>query len=345
LIAAVAYCEDEKRLIKVNEHTEATWLTEEEVEFLIKIGVQFMDITEFPDLHLGDVPKIEMVFPNGPSHQSTVNPLIATIQHQRFIDGLTYFSQSFHTRYYRSTTGIQSAEWLFGQVKLAAANRTDITVTQFTHSGYDQKSIIARLTGRNSGPIVVIGAHQDSINSANNANRSPGADDNGSGSITVLEILRVIAASSFVPTYTIEFQWYAAEEVGLLGSQAIANDYKNRGVAVYAMFNLDMTAYTPNSQTPAKVLYDFTNTELAAFTATVLEEYTSLSWRTHTCGYGCSDHASYDRAGYPSSSIFEPQTNPQIHTATDDLPLVQWGQTLEYIKLGLAVIVELSFGG
>jgi len=287
-----------------------------------------------------------MAFPRAPTHQTTVNPLIDEIQHQRFIDDLTYFSQNFYTRYYRSTTGIQSAEWVFSKAKEAAGNRTDITVTQFTHTGYDQKSVIARLRGRNAnGPIVVIGCHQDSINSGNVNNRSPGADDNGSGSMTVMEVLRVIAASSFVPEYTIEFQWYAAEEVGLLGSQAIATDYKNRGVAVYAMFNLDMTAYTPNGQTPAKVLYDYTDTELAAFTATVLEEYTSLTWRTHTCGYGCSDHASYNRAGYPSSSIFEPMTNPQIHTSTDDLPLVQWGQTLEYIKLGLAVIVELSFGG
>jgi len=329
----------------VNEHTQPSWLTEEEVLFLIKIGVQFMDITEVPELHLGDVPKINMDFPSGPSHQSTVNPLIARIQHQRFIDDLTYFSQNFYTRYYRSTTGVQSADWLFNQVKLAAGNRSDITVVQYTHAGYSQRSIIATLTGRITSPIVVIGAHQDSINVQNVNNRSPGADDNGSGSITVLEVLRVIAEAGFVPQYTIQFQWYAAEEAGLLGSQDIANNYKNTGVAVYAMFNLDMTAYTPNSQTPAKVLYDFTNTELAAFTASVLEEYTSLTWRTHTCGYGCSDHASWNRAGYPSSSIFEPQTNPQIHTTTDDLPLVVWSQTLEYIRLGLAVIVELSFGG
>jgi len=114
---------------------------------------------------------------------------------------------------------------------------------------------------------------------------------------------------------------------------------------VYAMFNLDMTAYTPTAQTPAKVLYDYTNAELADFTATVLEEYTTLTWRTHTCGYGCSDHASYNRAGYASASIFEPTTNPSIHQTGDDLPLVRWEQTLEYIKLGLAVIVELSFGG
>jgi len=334
----------EKRLIKVNEHTEAHWLTQEEVDFLIRIGVQFMDITEFQDLHVGPVPKVEMAFPAGPTHQSTVNPLIASIQHQRFIDDLTYFSQQFYTRYYRSTTGVQSAEWVFAQAKLAAANRTDVTVTQFTHTGYDQKSVIARIPGRFASPIVVIGAHQDSINVANTNNRSPGADDNGSGSITILEILRVLASSNFIPTYPIEFQWYAAEEVGLLGSQAIATDYKNRGVAVYAMFNLDMTAYTPTAQTPAKVLYDFTDVELAAFTATVLEEYTTLTWRTHTCGYGCSDHASYNRAGYPSASIFEPQTNPQIHTLTDDLPLIVWDQTLEYIKLALAVAVELSFG-
>jgi len=344
-LGAVAYCESEKRLIKVNDFTEATWLTQEQVDFLIRIGVNFFDITDFQDLHIGPVPKVDMLFPSGPTHQSTVNPLLANIQHQRFIDDLTYFSQTFYTRYYRSTTGIQSAEWVFSQAKLAAGNRTDITIRQFTHTGYDQKSVIARIPGRSSSPIVVLGAHQDSINVGNDNNRSPGADDNGSGSMTILEVFRVLASSGFIPQYPIEFQWYAAEEVGLLGSQDIANNYKNTGVAVYAMFNLDMTAYTPTASTPAKVLYDYTDTVLAAFTATVLEEYTTLTWRTHTCGYGCSDHASYNRAGYPSASIFEPQTNPQIHQQTDDLPLVVWSQTLEYIKLGLAVIVELSFGG
>lgn len=311
---------------------------------LPSIGSKFFDITESVDLPLGPVPKVSMAFPSGPTHQSLVNSLIASIQPIRYRDDLTYLSQNFFTRYYRSTTGVQSAEWLFGRAKAAAFNRTDITVSQFTHSGYDQKSIIARIRGRNAnGPVVIIGAHQDSINAANPANRSPGADDNGSGSITVLEVLRVIAESGFVPELPMEFQWYAAEEVGLLGSQAIAQNYKNNGVAVYAMWNTDMTAYTePGLQ--IRVIQDNTDPSLTLFTTAIVEEYTDFAWRYYSCGYGCSDHASWNRAGYPSSSIFEPKTNPQIHTASDDLPLVNWEQTTGFVKLALGIIVELSFG-
>ena len=226
----------------------------------------------------------------------------------------------------------------------AAANRTDISVAQFAHTGYDQKSITARIHGRdNSAGLVIIGAHLDSINVANNANRSPGADDNGSGTMTVLEAFRVIAASGFVPQFPLEFQWYAAEEVGLLGSQAIAQSYKNQGVPVYAMFNIDMTAYTePGLQ--VRVINDNTDAPLTAFITTVIDEYTNFTWRSYGCGYGCSDHASYNRAGYPSSSVFEPKTNPRIHTNEDDLPLVVWEQTLGFIKLALGIVVELSYG-
>jgi len=303
-----------------------------------------MDVTEFTELHKGAVPKISMAFPAGPTHQSAVNTIFNFIDHDRFRQDLTYFSQNFFTRYYRSTTGIQSAEWLFARVKEVAANRTDLVVTQVAHTGYDQRSITARLAGRNAaGPLVIIGAHQDSINVANSANRSPGADDNGSGTMTVLEALRAIVDSGFRPELPIEFQWYAAEEVGLLGSQALAQTYKNQGVAVYSSFNVDMTAYTePGLQ--IRVIQDNTDPALSLFTTTIVEEYTTFTWRYHSCGYGCSDHSSWNRAGYPSSSIFEPKTNPQIHTANDDLPLVDWDQTLGFVRLAVGIVVELSYG-
>ena len=48
--------------------------------------------------------------------------------------------------------------------------------------------------------MVIIGAHQDSINSQNpSGGRSPGADDDGSGSITLLEAFRVLIANNFYP--------------------------------------------------------------------------------------------------------------------------------------------------
>lgn len=52
---------------------------------------------------------------------------------------------------------------------------------------------IIRLTPRNSSSadaVTIIGAHCDSINDENPFFRSPGADDDGSGTITVLEAFR-----------------------------------------------------------------------------------------------------------------------------------------------------------
>jgi bacterial leucyl aminopeptidase len=42
---------------------------------------------------------------------------------------------------------------------------------------------------------------------------------------------------------TIEFQWYAAEEAGLLGSQAIFEQYATDKKDVKAMLQQDMTGY------------------------------------------------------------------------------------------------------
>lgn len=68
----------------------------------------------------------------------------------------------------------------------------------------------------------MLSAHQDSVNQYDPYNGiSPGADDNGSGSATVFEALRVMLKNEIVPVKPLEFHWYSAEEGGLLGSQAI----------------------------------------------------------------------------------------------------------------------------
>jgi leucyl aminopeptidase len=64
---------------------------------------------------------------------------------------------------------------------------------------------------------------------------SPGADDNGSGSVTIFESLRVLVSSGFLPKKPLEFHWYAAEEGGLLGSQKVVAKYKEDGIDVFGM--------------------------------------------------------------------------------------------------------------
>lgn len=65
---------------------------------------------------------------------------------------------------------------------------------------------------------------------------SPGADDDCSGTVSILEAFRVLAESGFIPINgPVEFHWYAAEEGGLLGSQAVARYKKESGARIGAM--------------------------------------------------------------------------------------------------------------
>lgn len=74
--------------------------------------------------------------------------------------------------------------------------------------------------------------------------RAPGADDDGSGTVTVMEDFRVLLTDKRIANTenvnVIQFHWYAAEE-GLLGSQAIFLDYKQDRKVVKAMVQMDMT--------------------------------------------------------------------------------------------------------
>jgi leucyl aminopeptidase len=91
--------------------------------------------------------------------------------------------------------------------------------------------------------VTIVGAHLDSINlNSPSTGRAPGADDDGTGVVNLIEAFRALVAAGFRPSTPVEFHWYAAEEVGLLGSQAIATNYKNAGVAVKAFMQLDMSA-------------------------------------------------------------------------------------------------------
>jgi bacterial leucyl aminopeptidase len=101
-------------------------------------------------------------------------------------------------------------------------------------------SVIGRIEGTNSSaPVVIIGAHLDSINEEDPmSGRAPGADDDGSGAINIIESFRKLTAAGFKPANPVEFHWYAGEEAGLLGSAAIANAYAKNGTRVRGMLQL-----------------------------------------------------------------------------------------------------------
>jgi len=220
--------------------------------------------------------------------------------------------------------------------------RTDVNVSFFEHS-WLQPSVIARIEGNglNKNEIVVIGAHEDSISSRNPA---PGADDDASGVSCVLEAFRIIAESGFVPSRTLEFHTYSAEEVGLRGSMDIANSYQSDQINVVSMLQLDMTMY-PGGAGKIGVVNDYVDKDLTSFLRKIITAYSDIGFVDTSCGYGCSDHASWYKAGFSSCFPFESDfrsSNPKIHTNTDLLNILSLEHGAEFVKVALGYIVELS---
>jgi len=285
---------------------------------------------------------------------ATVQPMINDMAAPNIKDTITSLS-SFTTRYYNSTTGLDSAFWIKNKWTTLAAGRSDVTVEYFNHS-WVQPSIILTIQGTtNPSEVVILGGHQDSIRSGCSASTTcqtlpaPGADDDASGIASLTEVIRVAMESNYRPAKTVKFMAYAAEEAGLLGSKAIATSYQNSGVNVVGVLQLDMTNYKAPS-TDIAMITDHTNAAQNTFVRNLASTYLSTLTVVDTqCGYSCSDHAPWDARGYAASFPFEApmgSDNPFIHTASDTLANSDPNAThaLKFSKLAGAYMAELAKG-
>ncbi|KAL4727068.1 Leucine aminopeptidase 1 [Fusarium chlamydosporum] len=324
-------------------------VTQEEKWALRAEHKDFIDVTDLDEP--GYSLQFLASFPGAVAQTSAVKALLPKLSQSNMRTALTTFS-GFYNRYYTSTYGEQSADWLFKQVEsiIAASGAKGAKVAKFKHS-WRQPSIIATIPGKSDATIVV-GAHQDSVNLRNpTSGRAPGADDDGSGTVTILEAFRVLLSDSRVASgqapNTIEFHWYAGEEAGLLGSGAIFNQYKRDGRVVKAMLNQDMTGYVkPGTKPVAGIITDNVDAGLNTFLKKVIAAYSVLPTVDSKCGYGCSDHASATRAGYPAVLAFEStfdDSSPLIHSDKDTIDTVDFGHMLEFSKIVTGFAYELGF--
>ena len=119
-------------------------------------------------------------------------------------------------------------------------------------------NVLGQLEGKRADEFVVLGANYDHIGTDEDGRGHcsaivqgetrdvvcNGADDNASGTAVVLEVARVLAARPEPPERTVVFALFAGEELGLLGSQAIADEPPAaapwKGGRAVAMVNIDM---------------------------------------------------------------------------------------------------------
>ncbi len=279
-------------------------------------------------------------------HEAQVRNLIDLVDAAKYEAFIRKYI-AFPDRYSNSETGKKASEYLktYSEDLAKTHGRNDIEVQEVTAGkNYLQKSIYARIRGTDSSlPGILLGGHMDTLR-----NNKPGADDDASGATVVAELYRAVLESGMKFKRDIYFTYYAAEEVGLVGSNVMAKQFKASDVKLRGVLQFDMVGYNAKEPLPMHFVEDNVSDELTKFTKDLAVKYLGLQTRdmgTTLCNYECSDHASWNRQGYPSAFPFESSfdnMNHKIHTANDTMDTVNVEHAMRFVKLGAAWIAEMA---
>lgn len=204
------------------------------------------------------------------------------------------------------------------------------------------KNVIATKPGlSDSQAYFVICGHYDDMPSGTTA---PGADDNASGTATVLELARVFSQYNF--NYTIKFICFDEEEQGLIGSNYYATQARNRNDSIIGVINLDMTAYDANNDGIVDV-----HSNSVANTSQIASEWINniyqyginLTPRTVT-SQPYSDHYSFQQKNYGAILVIEYdlEFNPRYHTVNDRFQYLNMNYAHKIAQVTAATAAEYA---
>lgn len=145
------------------------------------------------------------------------------------------------------TEGIATAanyiEKVFKENKIAPYFETyRDTLSNFEGVAYNMVGVIPGKDKNLKKEFVILGAHYDHLGitkSASNDTIANGANDNASGTATVLELARYFGNVK-TNKRSIIFALFSAEEKGLLGSKHLAKKLKDQNLNLYVMLNFEM---------------------------------------------------------------------------------------------------------
>ncbi len=165
------------------------------------------------------------------------NPIIANLVNE--VSGDSIFNHiSYLQEFERNsiTEDNEARDFICNYLK---KNEFDTIFYQYYNDGWLPNIVAVKYGNTNLDSIYVLGAHYDSYSI------SPGADDNASGTSSVLEISKVL--SKIVFKNTIMFVLFSGEENGLVGSNAFVDSMIMKSNNIKGMVNLDMISYSRDS--------------------------------------------------------------------------------------------------
>ena len=169
-------------------------------------------------------------------------------------------------------------------------------------------NVIATIEGTDlKDEVIIFSAHYDSVP------YSKGSWDNGTGSVTVMELMHYF--NEHRPRRTMKFLWCGSEEIGLVGSRKYCEVHKDELDKHIFNINFDMTGVTLGYE---HVCCSCSEDTLHAIEYLAnLENYPVKS----ELGMYSSDSSSFARAGVPACTFarLEPRGGAQIHNHHDTM--------------------------
>ncbi len=182
---------------------------------------------------------------------------------------------------------------------------------------------------------IIIGAHYDHLGYGEDHNSlwtgkpeiHNGADDNASGTATVLELAKLLKKSKLKNDNYL-FICFSGEELGLFGSKYYTENPTIKLADVNYMINCDMVGRL-NETTHAITIGGFGTSPLWG---KILPEKTkALNIKFDSSGIGPSDHTSFYLKNIPVLFFFT-GTHPDYHKPTDDVEKINFTGELYVIR-------------
>ncbi|MFO1065163.1 MAG: M28 family peptidase [Pirellulales bacterium] len=219
--------------------------------------------------------------------------------------------------------------------------------TETVRSKTPVRNVIGVLPGSGSlaEEFVVVGAHYDHVGMGGMGSLAPGtiavhngADDNGSGTTTMMEIARQCASRKSENRRTLIFMAFSAEESGLLGSVHYVNNPRWPLEKTVAMVNLDMVGRLFNNE-----LTVYGTGTAKSFDAQIDRLGSAHRFKVVKVpqGRGASDHQSFYDKDIPVFHFFTGLHN-EYHRPSDDFPLINVEGMVRISRLASELVGELA---
>ncbi|MCB0739034.1 MAG: M20/M25/M40 family metallo-hydrolase [Bacteroidetes bacterium] len=200
----------------------------------------------------------------------------------------------------------------------------------------------------NAGKTVVVGAHYDHLGHGEYGNsREPnstdihnGADDNASGTATIIELAREVKIRGLKGNNYL-FIAFSGEELGLIGSSAFCKTTGFDKLNISYMLNFDMVGRLKADSGINEIAITGTGTSPVWDSMITNYKMADVKVNTTSSGLGSSDHSSFYLEGIPAIHFFT-GSHEDYHKPSDDTEKINFEGMEVVFNYAMNLLAELD---